>query len=237
MLFDIDGTLLDTKGAGRRAMERVAAAQFGSGFSFEAVSFGGNLDPLIFAEAAAANGMSAEQAEAAHEGFHAAYVPALIEEMQSAEADRAAEACVGVQDCLAECRDWVRDGRATLGCLTGNYALAGPAKLEHVGIEVSQFTVTAWGDEADTRPGLVELAMRRHSKARGRAVRGNAVVVIGDTVRDVDCAKAHGCKCFAVCTGAGTRAQLEAAGADAVVDDLRELDALRAWVLGGVELG
>ncbi|MEM1445600.1 MAG: HAD hydrolase-like protein [Planctomycetota bacterium] len=231
LLFDIDGTLLDTNGAGRRAMQRVAADLFGDGFSFDTVSFGGNLDPLIFREAAQANGL--DDIDAAHEQFAAAYPAALKREMADATGELEVETCVAVHEALAQCRDWVGVGRATLGCLTGNYAAAGPAKLRRVGIDVEQFTVTAWGDEASDRPGLVALAMNKHAEARGASVTGDEVVVIGDTVRDVACAKAHGCVSYAVCTGSGTRPELEAAGADVVVDSLEDLELLRLLVFGG----
>ncbi|MEM7575976.1 MAG: HAD hydrolase-like protein [Planctomycetota bacterium] len=231
LLFDIDGTLLDTKGAGRRAMEFVANDLFGNGFSFDTVNFGGNLDPLIFREAAEANGL--DDIDAAHERFAAAYPAALKREMAEATGPHEVEPCVAVHAALAECRDWVDVGRATLGCLTGNYTAAGPAKLRRVGIDVEQFTITAWGDEAADRPGLVEVAMHKHGQARGAAVTGDEVVVIGDTVRDVACAKAHGCVSYAVCTGSGTRDELEAAGADVVADSLEDLELLRLLVFGG----
>lgn len=232
LLFDIDGTLLDTKGAGRRAMERVAAELFGNGFSFDAVSFGGNLDPCIFREAAAANGLAGDHDEA-HDAFHARYVPALRAELQACAAgDFACEALVGVHDALAVCRAWVDEGVAALGCLTGNYTKAVPVKLGHVGIDPDQFTVTAFADEASTRPGLVEVAMRKHVNGSARPIDPRDVIVIGDTKRDVDCAKAHGCVAYAVCTGAGTRDELVAAGADVVVDDLSDLSPLRAIVQG-----
>ncbi len=230
LLFDIDGTLLDTKGAGRRAMERVARSMFGESFSFAAVNFGGNLDPCIFREAAAACGLAGDHDEA-HGAFHVAYVPALAEELRARVGGAlACEALVGVHEALAECRGWAGQGMATLGCLTGNYGRAVPVKLGHVGIAVEQFTVTAFGDEARTRPDLVEIAMRKHRSASGRAIDPREVIVIGDTVRDVGCAKAHGCVAYAVCTGAGTREELIAAGADVVVADLSDLTRLRALV-------
>lgn len=232
LLFDIDGTLLDTKGAGRRAMERVAAELFGDAFSFEAVSFGGNLDPCIFREAAAANGLAMDHDEA-HAAFAARYVPQLRAELEANAGDAlACEALAGVHDALAECRAWVDDGAATLGCLTGNYTQAAPVKLGHVGIDVEQFTVTAFGDEADTRPGLVELALHKHRNGSDRPIDPRRVVVIGDTVRDVGCAKAHGCVAYAVCTGSGTRDELVAAGADVIADDLTDLTPLREMVEG-----
>ena len=226
LLFDIDGTLLDTKGAGRRAMERVAAELFGEGFSFDAVSFGGNLDPSIFREAAAANGLNGDHDEA-HKAFHAAYIPALAAELASASDALRCEALVGVHEALEQCRTWVNHGVATLGCLTGNYTAAAPVKLHHVGIDATQFTITAFGDEAPTRPGLVEVALTKHRHGSSRPIDPRQVVVIGDTVRDVDCAKAHGCVAYAVCTGAGTRDALIEAGADVVVEDLTDLTPLR----------
>ncbi len=230
LLFDIDGTLLDTRGAGRRAMERVASRLFGDDFSFDHVSFGGNLDPLIFREAAEAHGLG--DVDAAHAAFAEAYVGELGAELREGNGD--VEALPGVHAALQALDGHAERGAVTLGCLTGNYTAAAPLKLRHVGIDPGRFTVTAFGDEAPTRPGLVEVALTKwtaHREARGvsEAVNPRDVVVIGDTPRDVDCAKRHGCVSYAVCTGASEAAALRDAGADVVVDNLTDLSPL--WQL------
>ncbi len=224
LLFDIDGTLLDTRGAGRRAMERVARRMFGEAFSFDRVNFGGNLDPLIFREAAAHNGL--DDIDDAHDAFHAGYLGELDEELKNSNGE--ITALPGVLDALAHCRDLAGQGAVTLGCLTGNYTGAAPLKLRHVGIDPDQFTVTAFGDEAPSRPDLVPVAMTKHAKHHSRPADPRRVIVIGDTPRDVDCAKQHGCVSYAVCTGAANREALTACAPDVLVDDLTDLSPLLA---------
>src|SRR4029079_15724715 len=92
------------------------------------------------------------------------------------------------------------DASATLGLVTGNYARAVPLKLRAVGIDPAQFVVGAFGDDAPTRPELVRLAIDRW-RARGAHPDPARVVVIGDTPRDVDCARKNGCRSVAVATG------------------------------------
>ena len=85
---------------------------------------------------------------------------------------------------------------------------------------VRVIVITAFGDEAPTRPGLVALAMERWARARGEDVSPDEVLVVGDTPRDVDCARANGCACLAVATGHYSAEQLRDAGATVVVDHL-----------------
>lgn len=113
-------------------------------------------------------------------------------------------------------------GTATLGLLTGNYAAAIPPKLRAVDIAPEWFEVTAFGDEARSRRDLAALAIARYSLRAGATVDPRWVVVVGDTPRDVDCARAHGCFALAVGTGSHDEAALAAAGADLVVADLED---------------
>jgi phosphoglycolate phosphatase-like HAD superfamily hydrolase len=86
------------------------------------------------------------------------------------------------------------------------------------------FLAGAFGHAAPTRPELVGLAIERW-RARGARPDPDRVVVIGDTPRDVDCARKNGCRSVAVATGWHTASALEAAGADVVLRDLTELPA------------
>ena len=125
----------------------------------------------------------------------------------------------GVLAALASFRD---DPTATLGLVTGNYARAVPLKLRAAGIDPAQFVVGAFGDDAPTRPDLVRLAMEQW-RARGANPDPRRVVVIGDTPRDIDCAKKNGCRAIAVATGRHTVEQLQGGGADLVLPDLTGL--------------
>lgn len=221
LLFDIDGTLVDTGGAGLRAMHAAAQEVFAGRLSFDGIDTAGRLDSSLFTEAAERSGFSAGRDDLAR--LREAYVVILGDEMRrTAERVRALP---GTLDLLRNLQGMVEtcngDG-PVLGCLTGNFGAAAQAKFRATGFQPEWFTVTAFGDEADTRPGLTELALQRYEAAHGHAADPQRVIVIGDTPHDIDCAHAHGCVVIAVATGRFSRDQLEAAGADIVADDLTD---------------
>lgn len=215
VLFDVDGTLLLTAGAGMRAMRRAAAELFGEAFHFDGIVVAGHLDPLIFAEAAALNGL--ENHDHHHERFRERYLEALRAELR--ENRSRVRAMPGVHRCLARLRD---EGRAMLGLLTGNYAAAIPLKLAAVDIDPSWFPITAFAEEAASRRDLVALAIAKYARESRAAVDPRRVMIVGDTPRDVDCAHAHGCFAFAVATGGYDERALAEAGADFVAVDLSD---------------
>jgi phosphoglycolate phosphatase-like HAD superfamily hydrolase len=211
LLFDIDGTMVRGFGAGGRALRRAAEALLGPGVRDHDLNFGGALDPWLFGRLAQCIGRELDHE--LHGALRTHYAELLIEELRAAT--QPAIALPGVHAVLERLR---ADPRVTLGLLTGNYAETGALKLRGVGIEPSWFPVQAWGDMATTRPGLVPVAMAQLATA----VPAAEVVVIGDTVRDVECALANGCLCVAVGTGGTSVAELRAAGAAIVVDDLSD---------------
>jgi len=227
MLFDIDMTLLSTGGAGMHAMQAVADRCFDGAISFDKVSFAGKLDTIIFTEAAKLCGL--EDIPVRELVFQREYVREL--EAELARIGPRAFALPGVLPLLEALLERANNGDGlTLGLLTGNYTAAAPIKLRAVGIDPGWFSITAFGDEAPTRPDLVALAMRKYRQRHGRRIDPARVIVIGDTPRDVECAKAHGCVAFAVATGGYTADQLRDAGADHVVEDLREPSVLLSLI-------
>lgn len=216
LLFDIDGTLLRAYGAGTAGMRRAAELVLGEKCRGAEIDLGGAMDPWIFGELARHGGYSVD--DALHTRFRTLYRQMLEEELARPEAR--CVAMPGVHALLAHLRQ-VR--RSTLGLLTGNYAETGAFKLLRAGIDPTQFEISAWGDQANERHGLVPVAL---SQLTRKVEDPRDVIVIGDTVRDVHCAHKNGALCLAVTTGGGTRAQLEAAGADLVLDTLEDLDAV-----------
>ncbi len=212
LLFDIDGTLLTTQGVGVAAMRKVLRGLFGESFTLEGVQVSGHLDPLIFAEMAAINGL--EVSEANHGAFREGYVAQLKADL-GANGDRVTVPA-GIREILP-----ILSGRddVVMGLLTGNYTEAVPIKLGAAGIDRGVFRVTAFGDEGPTRADLVGVAMRKYEAMTGERAEPKRVVVIGDTPRDVGCAKANGCVSFAVATGKFGVEELDEAGADVVVRD------------------
>jgi phosphoglycolate phosphatase-like HAD superfamily hydrolase len=109
-----------------------------------------------------------------------------------------------------------------LGLLTGNYAHAVPLKLAAAGIDPGWFPVGAFGDEAESRPALVELARERYRRRHGAEVAPGRVVLVGDTPRDVHAALANGALAFAVATGKYSVEELLTSGAHRAVKDLSD---------------
>lgn len=217
LLFDVDLTLVNARGAGQIAMRTAGKQVCGEGFSFEGVSFGGRLDPLIFADATV--NCELPNPEEKHEAFRDIYTQELHRLIH--EDGHAIDVLPGIPDLITTLRDRAdKQGDVMLGLLTGNYAKTAKIKIEAAGLQRDWFTMGCFGDEADSRPGLTELAMQRYLDMTDTQPDPARVIVIGDTPHDIDCAKAHGCTAFAVATGRTPFEELKAAGADIVVNDL-----------------
>ena len=216
ILFDIDGTLLRGHGAGTRAMMRAGRAICGHAFDLEGIMIGGGLDPVIFGEAARRMGVEPAQL---HDAFRDQYLIELAAEL----ATKPPELLPGVRQLLAALGE--ADG-VMIGLVTGNYQRAVPIKFAAVDLAHSTFLVGAYGDCGPTRPDLVRIALERASKRAGRAIEPTRTYVIGDTPRDVDCARQNGCVCIAVGTGYHPLDELRAAGAHYVTADLSDTRAL-----------
>ncbi len=225
-LFDIDGTLVTTGGAGRRALERAFRDVLGWAGALDHVAFGGMTDRLLVRAAFAGRGLDAGAARAAEPDLLAAYAAALADELARAAAGcRALPGVTALLDALAP-RDDVLPA-----LLTGNVAPGARLKLAACGL-AGRFDVGAWGDDADDRPGLLPVACARAAARAGRPFAGPDAVVIGDTPADVAVARAHGARAVAVATGAASRADLAACRPDALLDDLADLERALAALAG-----
>ncbi|MCE9590785.1 MAG: HAD family hydrolase [Planctomycetes bacterium] len=227
LLFDIDGTILKSGGAGMRAMYRVAERMFGEDHKWDGINPAGNLDPQIFAEFVALNRI--ERGHDHHQRFHDHYVDELRREFEASH--HLVRVMPGIHEVFTLLHHRARHrGDVVLGLLTGNYTRAVPIKLGAVGVDVSWFTVTAYGDEGRTRPDLMPVALHKFHRLTGLPADRRRVIVIGDTPRDVECAHAHGCVALAVATGGHGVEELTAAGADVVVRDLADPSPLLALI-------
>jgi phosphoglycolate phosphatase len=228
ILFDIDGTMLRTGGAGLRAMTAAGRELIGPHFTMEGVNFAGRLDPLIWEDAARAAGV--DDPDAHHEAFRASYTRLLLAMLAE---ERQAQALPGVMaliDALAAVQE------LTLGVVTGNYPETGRAKIAAAGLDPDVFVVAAWGSDGRIRRELPPIAMSRYAEHHGRAIEPHRVVVIGDTPHDVDCAKHSGCRSIAVATGPiHSIDELHEYGADLTLADLSDTDRLVEWILAAEE--
>jgi phosphoglycolate phosphatase len=219
-LFDIDGTLLLSGGAGSRALDRVFHARHGVAAVTAGIDFSGKTDPLIIGEMFAA-GLGRAPTEAESAALLADYLPALAEELARSQRFRLMPAVVETLDFVAA------QAGVVCGVATGNVRAAADAKLRRAGL-ADRFACGGYGCDHGERPRLVARAIERAEALAGRPIPRQTIVVVGDTPLDVAAARACGVRVVAVATGSVARPALEAAGADAVFDTLAELPAWHA---------
>ena len=220
VLFDIDGTILWSDGAGRRAMQRALTAAFGSSGD-ERYRYDGKTDLQIVRDLMRAEGHADEIIDARMQALLADYVTGLHEELRSGETQvQRFDGVIELLDALE-----AREDRR-IGLLTGNIEIGARAKLRAVGIDPSRFVVSAFGSDHEIRGELPGIAQRRARESLGLHVGGDAIVIIGDTPADIDCTRAIGARAIAVATGRYSVDELSSHGPVAVFPDLTDTEAV-----------
>ncbi|NOG53504.1 MAG: HAD hydrolase-like protein [Planctomycetes bacterium] len=121
--------------------------------------------------------------------------------------------------------------RFTLGLLTGNYPENGRLKLESVGINPDWFTINVWGIDGPTRNDLPPVGVQRYEQHTGTSIDPSNVIIIGDTLADIECAQTNSCRVAAVATGGCSHDQLEPARPDLLLHNLKDgKSAFLNWV-------
>ncbi|HEY8550437.1 MAG TPA: HAD family hydrolase [Vicinamibacterales bacterium] len=217
LLFDIDGTLILTGGAGKRAMTRALADTHGIEDGLSAVDVAGRTDRLILRDALRLAGH--EYTDDALAEFRRVYRRYLQEEIPK-RGTGGYGVLPGVKallDALAA-RDDVE-----LALLTGNFPESAEIKLAAFGLW-EYFAWGVFGDEAFDREHLMPIALARHAERQARPVDPAQVVVIGDTPHDISCARHGGARVVAVATGHYDVQALERCNPDALFPDLAQTD-------------
>jgi phosphoglycolate phosphatase len=224
ILFDVDGTLVDARGAGSRALLMTLEELYGRPFSRNGVHFAGRTDRAILGDLMVANGLPEAEVETALDLVFWA-LPRLMQ----VETERTPSiAYPGVHDLLRELAG--KDG-LVLGLLTGNMQATAHLKLASAGIDSSAFVVGAFGDESPDRNALPPIALGRAEALLGHPV--SAAIVIGDTPADIECARSNGMCSLAVATGACSVAELEACHPDYLFPDLAAVGTILRVLTGG----
>jgi phosphoglycolate phosphatase len=230
ILFDIDGTLLWTDGAGRRAIHQALLDEAGTAGPIMDYRFDGKTDPQIVRELLTLAGHPAAQAEERVAAVCRRYVTLLAAEL--AKPTQATRLFPGVAELLAALEPHEAAARALVGLLTGNLADGAALKLRSAGLDPARFAVGAFGSDSHRRSDLPAVAAERAARRTGRTFSGADVVIVGDTPDDVACGRPIGARAVAVATGFYDVAQLRAAGAAQVFEHLSDtaavLDALLA---------
>jgi phosphoglycolate phosphatase len=215
VLFDIDGTLCLTKGAGRESTARAMLDMFGNDANIRDLPIGGKTDWQILHEMLTEYGQDTSQIEsimASYEARMAHHLEAIIHEYP-------AEACPGAHELVDALYTMPN---IVLGVVTGNTSLTAPIKLKAVGFDFSRFVANAYGSESITRNALPALAISRARQVTGHDFQPHEIIVIGDTVADIECARASKAIAVAVQTGFEKSPQLQAAQPDYLLRDLTE---------------
>jgi phosphoglycolate phosphatase-like HAD superfamily hydrolase len=214
LLFDIDGTLLRCGPQVRPLFLDALEAVFGVCDSLEGFDFSGRTDPSIVLELARSTGRAEEEILRLLPEVQRRYLANLDAGLER----RRMKLLPGVAQLL---EGLVQRQDVLVGLLTGNWQQGAMIKLSRFDLN-GYFRFGAFGDDAIERRELVPVALQRASDLRGDAFSPQDVLIIGDTLRDVDCAQASGIPCLAVATGFTKAEHLEAAGADWVFNDLEE---------------
>jgi len=220
VLFDIDGTILLSDGAGRRAIHRALTEFFGSTGPAD-YRFDGKTDRQIVRDLMRLEGHGDAHIDARMVPLLARYVECLDGELgMEGYSSRLLD---GVEVLLTalEARDDV-----ILGLLTGNVEPGARAKLRAVGLDPDRFTVGAFGSDHEHRPELPAIAQQRARDELGIDVPGADIVVIGDTPADIECARGVAARAIGVATGRYEVDELHGHGAAAVFQDLTDTEAV-----------
>jgi phosphoglycolate phosphatase-like HAD superfamily hydrolase len=215
VLFDIDGTLIRTGGAGLKAFARVCESQFGVVNGATRLSFAGRTDPSIVRDFFQHHNI--EPSDANFRKFFEAYVFILDELLRQ----KRGRILPGVKEMLCSLR--AMQPSPVVGLLTGNIRLGAEIKLRHHGLW-QEFQVGGFGDDDEDRNRIAAVARRRGCQMAGVELRGEEILVVGDTPHDITCGRAIGARLLSVATGSFTREQLESHHPCRVVETLAEVD-------------
>ena len=220
LLFDIDGTLIQSGGAGRAAIAAAFAAEYGLA-GLDGVQIDGRTDTAIFEDALRLAGVPpTPEAVSRMTDAYLACLPAAL----AAHDGRVLDGVLDLLDAL--------DGvPAAVGLATGNVARGAELKLDHYGIW-DRFAAGGFGDVSPDRVKVVAAAIEALAAAAGVSAAEATPLVIGDTPRDVAAAHGAGARVLAVATGNYDEAALRQSGADHVLPDLRDTRTALEILLG-----
>jgi phosphoglycolate phosphatase-like HAD superfamily hydrolase len=201
VLFDIDGTLIRTGGAGVKAFQRAFALEFRVPDATHGIDFAGRTDTSLVRQC-----FTRHRIHPTPDNFHRFFDTYIFLLGHLLEESRGA-ICPGVRPFIEGLRS-ITDP-PLLGLLTGNVRLGAEVKLRHYDLWGS-FQIGAFGDDHEDRNCLAGVALQRGSLLVGRRLRGEEILVIGDTPRDIECAKSIDANVLAVATGGYALGDLKA---------------------------
>lgn len=214
LLFDIDGTLIHSAGAGLESLRHVLAQRFGIEDDLADIEIAGMTDSGIVT-----NILNKHRLPTTNENI-ASFLDSYVHFLSLELPRRTGQLLPGVLELLEKLKS---RSHLVLALLTGNVSRGAQLKLEHYGVW-HFFEFGAFADDHHDRNQLGQFAQARAKEKHGVEFRANQIDVIGDTPRDIACGKAFGARTIAIATGSWPRAELAAHNPDFLFDDLANVD-------------
>ena len=224
-LFDIDGTLVTVRGAGRAAFARALEEIYGTAGTIERFDFRGRTDLSIVHELMTEAGLDVERIRARVDECFRVYARELTRIIGDGSR---VQVLPGVAEVV---RQLVARPDAVVGLLTGNIEAGARIKLEPTGLWPF-FRVAAYGGDHADRRRLPAIA-RERARALGHEFTFDRITIIGDTPLDVECARGCGAVAVAVATGQHPADELETCRPDLLFSDLADVDRVVARLIDG----
>jgi phosphoglycolate phosphatase len=224
-LFDIDGTLVSVRGAGRAAFARALEEIYGTAGTIERYDFRGRTDLRTVHDLMTEAGLDVEQIRARVDDFFRVYARELTRIIGDGSR---IQVLPGVADVVR--RLGVRPD-AVVGLLTGNVEAGARIKLEPTGLWPF-FRVAAYGGDDADRRRLPAIA-RQRARALGHEFAFDRITIIGDTPLDIECARGCGAMAVAVATGQYPVEQLATCRPDLLFSDLADVERVVARLADG----
>jgi phosphoglycolate phosphatase len=224
VLFDIDGTLLNSFGCGRAASRLAMQEVFGTTGRVDEVNFAGKTDWQILLDALGPAGITRKRVQA----LLATYNQAVTHHLRQIIADFPVRACAGAPEVLRTLR---QNPAVVVGLVTGNMAGLVPIKLQAARYDPADFHVGAYGSEGWTRAMLPPLALERARAYSQADFAPHDIVIIGDTPHDITCADSVQARTIAVATGPYSIDELRGHQPDYVFESMVDPGAILAAIL------
>jgi phosphoglycolate phosphatase-like HAD superfamily hydrolase len=216
ILFDIDGTLIDSGGAGTKSLNLAFEELFSIPDAFKSITMAGKTDIQIVKEGLRKHHI--DPGNGIIPRFCDIYIRYLKHNMYVSNGSLKP----GIQEAVSELH---AHKDVILGLLTGNVEQGARLKLDLFDLN-RFFEIGAFGSDHEDRNSLLPVAIRKLEEHRSLKIAPEDCVVIGDTPRDVDCTKPYGAFSVAVATGPYSLASLSDAGADLVLRDLTDINGI-----------
>jgi phosphoglycolate phosphatase len=220
ILFDIDGTLVSLDGAGSRSLNRAMEELLRVKDGFRQINFAGKTDLQIIREGLGKLGL-ADRDDLLH-----SLLDRYLVHLEAAVSSGGGHLKMGVKELLQALEDLAD---VHLGLLTGNAETGARLKLKPFGLN-RYFPVGAFGSDSEDRNLLLPIAVQRLQACESISVSHQQCVVIGDTPKDVECARIYGASSIAVATGPYSLSALKKTQADLVVPDLANTKQIVEWI-------